>query len=87
MRHRRFPVLVGFCQYEPNVLKITPYLTVAHAEISQVCATITEVLRRPFSRLLAAVLGGLLRSFGFSRNSHEHHHDHADDTVHELAAR
>ena len=27
LRHRRFPVLVGFCQYEPNVLKITPPLT------------------------------------------------------------
>src|SRR5262249_34646411 len=26
LRHRRYPVLVGYCQYEPNVLKITPPL-------------------------------------------------------------
>src|SRR5262249_40122377 len=31
LRHPSYPVLVGFCQYEPNVLKITPPLTVAPA--------------------------------------------------------
>jgi acetylornithine/succinyldiaminopimelate/putrescine aminotransferase len=61
LRHRRYPVLVGFCQYEPNVLKITPPLTVAADEVHKVCATIGEVLRRPFLRVLAAALGGLLR--------------------------
>jgi acetylornithine/succinyldiaminopimelate/putrescine aminotransferase len=61
LRHRRFPVLVGFCQYEPNVLKITPSLTVTPDQIGDVCATIVDVLRRPFYRLLAAVLGGLVR--------------------------
>jgi acetylornithine/succinyldiaminopimelate/putrescine aminotransferase len=61
LRHRRYPVLVGFCQYEPNVLKITPPLTVAAEQIDNACATIGEVLRRPFYRLLAAALGGLLR--------------------------
>ena len=34
----QFPVLVGFCQYEPNVLKITPALTVAPEEIRKACA-------------------------------------------------
>jgi acetylornithine/succinyldiaminopimelate/putrescine aminotransferase len=79
LRHRRYPVLVGFCQYEPNVLKITPALTVAHDEIREACATITEVLRRPFHRLLAAVLGGLVQSFGFWRKKHEHSHVPADE--------
>ena len=70
--HRRYPVLVGFCQYEPNVLKITPPLTTTPEEIREVCATITEVLRRPFYRLLGAVLGGLIRSIRFWRRKHEH---------------
>jgi acetylornithine/succinyldiaminopimelate/putrescine aminotransferase len=61
LRHRRYPVLVGFCQYEPNVLKITPPLTIGAEEVHQVCATIGEVLRRPFVRLLASAVGGLLR--------------------------
>jgi len=63
LRHRRYPVLVGFCQYEPNVLKITPSLTVTPDEIRQVCSTITDVLRRPFYHLLAVVLGRLIGSF------------------------
>jgi acetylornithine/succinyldiaminopimelate/putrescine aminotransferase len=70
--HPRYPVLVGFCQYEPNVLKITPPLTVAPAEIEKVCATINEVLRRPFYRLLAAVLRGLIPLGKFWRKKHEH---------------
>jgi acetylornithine/succinyldiaminopimelate/putrescine aminotransferase len=72
LRHRRYPVLVGFCQYEPNVLKITPALTVAPAEVREVCATITDVLRRPFYRLVATVFGNLLRSLGLWRRKHEH---------------
>ena len=64
LRHRRFPVLVGFCQYEPNVLKITPPLTVRPSEVRQACATIAEVLNRPFHRLLGTALRGLLRSIG-----------------------
>ena len=64
-----FPVLVGFCQYEPNVLKITPPLTIAADEIRQMCATIGDVLRRPFYRLLlASVLGGMLGPFRWGRN-------------------
>ncbi|HKB41625.1 MAG TPA: hypothetical protein VKD72_34695, partial [Gemmataceae bacterium] len=81
LRHRRYPVLVGFCQYEPNVLKITPPLTVAPAEVREVCTTIVEILRRPFYRLVAAVLGGLVRSLGLWRRKHEH----ADVPAHEPA--
>jgi acetylornithine/succinyldiaminopimelate/putrescine aminotransferase len=69
--HPRFPVLVGFCQYEPNVLKITPPLTTDTGEIRQMCATITEVLKRPFYQLLATVLAGVVRSMGFWRSKHE----------------
>jgi acetylornithine/succinyldiaminopimelate/putrescine aminotransferase len=72
LRHSGFPVLVGFCQYEPNVLKITPALTVEPDQIRKACATITDVLKRPFWRLLAAVLGGLIGSIGFWRKKHEH---------------
>jgi acetylornithine/succinyldiaminopimelate/putrescine aminotransferase len=79
LRHRRYPVLVGFCQYEPNVLKITPALTVAPQEIREVCATITEVIKRPFHRLLAGIAGGLLRSFRMGRKKNEHVNVPADE--------
>ena len=64
LQHPRFPVLIGFCQYEPNVLKITPPLTVKPDEIRQICATIGEVLRRPFIQLLTSAVGGVLKWFG-----------------------
>jgi acetylornithine/succinyldiaminopimelate/putrescine aminotransferase len=72
LRHRDYPVLAGFCQTEPNVLKITPSLTVAPDEIRAVCATVTDVLKRPFYRLLAAGLGGLFNLSGGWRKKHEH---------------
>jgi acetylornithine/succinyldiaminopimelate/putrescine aminotransferase len=62
LRQRGFPVLVGFCQYEPNVLKITPPLTVTAEEVRQVCATLGEVLHRPFYRLLGSAVGGMIRT-------------------------
>ena len=72
LRHRRYPVLIGFCQYEPHVLKITPALTVAPAEIEAVCATVVEVLKRPFHKLLVAALGGLIGLLSVWRRKHEH---------------
>jgi acetylornithine/succinyldiaminopimelate/putrescine aminotransferase len=71
LRHPTFPVLVGFCQYEPNVLKFTPPLTVNPQEIRQVCATIGEIMRRPFYQLLTRAVGGMLRSFAPWRNKHD----------------
>jgi acetylornithine/succinyldiaminopimelate/putrescine aminotransferase len=81
LRHHRYPVLVGFCQYEPNVLKITPSLTAAPADIQKVCDTITEVLARPFYRLLAAVLGGFIPCGRFWRKKYEHSVVPAHDVV------
>jgi 4-aminobutyrate aminotransferase-like enzyme len=78
LRHRRYPVLVGFCQYEPNVLKITPALTVPADEVRRACATITDVLRRPFASVLAAALGSLLKSFVVRRKKHDDRHAPAD---------
>jgi acetylornithine/succinyldiaminopimelate/putrescine aminotransferase len=49
-----FPAFVGYCQYEPNVLKLTPPLTLSDSEIENVCATIGRALRRPFTRSLMA---------------------------------
>jgi acetylornithine/succinyldiaminopimelate/putrescine aminotransferase len=72
LRHQHFPALVGFCQYEPNVLKITPSLTIAPEQTRALCATIVDVLRRPLHRLLAAVLGGLLQRTARSRAAQQH---------------
>jgi 4-aminobutyrate aminotransferase-like enzyme len=63
LKHGRYPVLIGFCQAERNVLKITPPLTVGAEEIGRVCATIGAVLRLPFPHLVGSALGGMLRSF------------------------
>jgi acetylornithine/succinyldiaminopimelate/putrescine aminotransferase len=81
LQHRRFPVLAGFCQCEPNVLKITPALTVAEGEIRAMCATVTEVLRIPFYRVLSAALGGLLRPPGVRSTKHEHVNVRVDEPV------
>jgi acetylornithine/succinyldiaminopimelate/putrescine aminotransferase len=72
LRHRGFPVLAGFCQTEPNVLKITPPLTITAEEIRAACATIADVLKRPLPRVLAAALGGLLPLPSRWRKEREH---------------
>lgn len=58
LRDPRFPLLVGFCQYEPNVLKLTPPLSVTDAEVRCVCQTLSSVLRQSLSRV---ALGGLMQ--------------------------
>lgn len=59
LRHPRFPVLAGFCQYEPNVLKLTPSLTAAPDDLRAAAETIIQVLRRPLPRVVVGALGGL----------------------------
>jgi acetylornithine/succinyldiaminopimelate/putrescine aminotransferase len=61
----RFPLLVGFCQYEPNVLKLTPPLAVTEEEVRSICATICSSLSRP----LAGVALAGLRQMGFPARS------------------
>jgi acetylornithine/succinyldiaminopimelate/putrescine aminotransferase len=82
LRHAEFPVLAGFCQYEPNVLKITPPLNASPDEIRKACATIVEVLRRPLHRVLAAGLGSLIGTFSGAK----HHDEHANRAAVKVAA-
>ena len=83
LRHERFPVFAGFCQYEPHVLKITPPLNASPDEIRQACDTIVDVLKRPLHRVLAAGVSGFIKSSKIRKTSHEH----TNGSVHELAAR
>ncbi len=83
LRHEQFPVFAGFCQYELNVLKITPPLNASSDEIRQACATIVDVLKRPLHRVLAAGLGNLLKSTLSRKNRDEH----GNDPTPQLAAR
>jgi acetylornithine/succinyldiaminopimelate/putrescine aminotransferase len=55
--HPSCPVLVGFCQYEPNVLKFTPPLSITSEEIERVCAAMAAVLHTPFYKLAPRALG------------------------------
>ncbi len=77
LRHEHFPVFGGFCQYEPNVLKITPPLNVSPEEIRQVCATIVDVLKRPLPNVIAESVGSLIRSSLFRKKNHEYGNDSA----------
>lgn len=72
LKNPQFPVLIGFCQAEPNVLKITPPLTIDPDEIRQMCAVIGKTLRRPFYQLLASALGDLLGRTQTRRQKREH---------------
>jgi acetylornithine/succinyldiaminopimelate/putrescine aminotransferase len=58
--HSSFALLLGFCQYEPHVLKFTPPLSITRAEIEQVCDALAAVLRTPFYKLLPSALGAQL---------------------------
>lgn len=61
LNDRRFPLLVGFCQYEPNVLKLTPPLAVTENEVRNICATISSALHRPIT---SVALDGLRQITG-----------------------
>jgi acetylornithine/succinyldiaminopimelate/putrescine aminotransferase len=56
MQHREFPLVAGFCQYEPNVLKLTPPLSIDDDEIQSVAATLAAVLRMSPMRLASSAL-------------------------------
>jgi acetylornithine/succinyldiaminopimelate/putrescine aminotransferase len=63
LMHRSFPLLMGFCQYEPHVLKLTPPLSITADEIERVCATVAEVLNSPATGLLGPALGMVARAY------------------------
>ncbi|MFO0949800.1 MAG: aminotransferase class III-fold pyridoxal phosphate-dependent enzyme [Isosphaeraceae bacterium] len=79
MRHPSFPVLAGFCQYEPNVLKITPPLNVTPEEIGRTCDALADVLRLPLRKVIAAGVGSLIRSSPAWKWKRTRRHEHRDD--------
>lgn len=46
LNHAQHPLLMGFCQYEPHVFKLTPGLVMQEQHIANVCRTIGETLHR-----------------------------------------
>jgi acetylornithine/succinyldiaminopimelate/putrescine aminotransferase len=70
LRHERFPVLLGYCQYEPHVLKLTPPLSITREEVYGVCATLGHVLGTSTYRLLPSLGGALVKSFVNGRVMH-----------------
>jgi acetylornithine/succinyldiaminopimelate/putrescine aminotransferase len=69
LQDQSFPLLAGFCQYEPNVLKLTPPLSITTTEVRQICATITAVLNRSPWKLLRSALTALTKTW-FRRRWH-----------------
>jgi hypothetical protein len=63
LRQQPFPVFVGYCQYEPHVLKITPPLSITNAEVERVADTLAAVLSRPTYQLLPRFVGVLAKAF------------------------
>jgi len=61
MNHRDCPVLIGFCQYEPHILKFTPPLNVTDPEVEAVCKTIADTLRTSTVKMLLTGFSALLR--------------------------
>jgi acetylornithine/succinyldiaminopimelate/putrescine aminotransferase len=59
LRHRTFPLFLGYCQYEPHVLKLTPPLSITPEEVVRVCDTIADVLSQPTHRLLGTALSAV----------------------------
>jgi acetylornithine/succinyldiaminopimelate/putrescine aminotransferase len=82
LHHKRYALLAGFCQYEPNTLKITPPLNVSDDEIVQACKTIVDVLGRPTHEVLIAALGRLFLPSPVRRKGK---HERRDDSTPELA--
>lgn len=62
MKHPKFPLLMGYCQYEPHVLKLTPPLTIQPQEIAAIARTMSDTLRTSPLRLLSSGLQALIRA-------------------------
>lgn len=51
-----FPLLIGFCQYEPHVLKLTPPLSTRPEEIELCCRTIAAAVKTSPLKLISTAL-------------------------------
>lgn len=60
MKNSGFPLLMGFCQFEPNVLKFTPPLSITDSELKLCCETITSGVAASTTELLMLGLKSLL---------------------------
>ncbi|HWB07632.1 MAG TPA: aminotransferase class III-fold pyridoxal phosphate-dependent enzyme [Pirellulales bacterium] len=56
LKHPHMPLLVGYCQYEPHVLKFTPPLSTTEEEVESICETISSVLHLPLARAARSAL-------------------------------
>ena len=62
IRQKKWPLMMGFCQYEPNVFKLTPPLSTTTQEVGQMCETIGTVIGMSPFGLLARLTRELFRS-------------------------
>lgn len=62
IRRKKWPLMMGFCQYEPNVFKLTPPLSVTPTEIEEMCETIGKVIGMSPFGLVARLTRELFRS-------------------------
>ena len=56
LHHTEFPMMMGFCQYDPYVLKFTPPLSVTEAEVHQLCDAISSVLSTSWPGMITKAL-------------------------------
>ncbi|MEZ6131883.1 MAG: aminotransferase class III-fold pyridoxal phosphate-dependent enzyme [Planctomycetaceae bacterium] len=61
LNHPQHPLLIGFCQYEPHIFKLTPGLLMDEEHIRTVCSTIGETLHRSPLSVAAAGLKTISR--------------------------
>jgi acetylornithine/succinyldiaminopimelate/putrescine aminotransferase len=62
LHHKTFPVLVGYCQYEPHVLKLTPPLSITDSEAERLCDSIADVIDDSTLALLPPLLKAFTKS-------------------------
>ncbi|MBD3673432.1 MAG: aminotransferase class III-fold pyridoxal phosphate-dependent enzyme [Planctomycetaceae bacterium] len=53
LQDRQLPMIMGFCQYKPYIMKFTPPLSVTDEEIDHIAAMLKRVLNRPLPILIA----------------------------------
>jgi len=62
LRDRRFPMIMGFCQYKPYILKFTPPLSTTPEEIDQVAGTLKRVMQTRLPILIGKAASLIVRS-------------------------